>query len=244
MLTDKQLGQYEEQGFMVLTNFLREEVLEGVVSKLDRYDAEHDGQLQALGRQGISRANEIAFTANLAPKDDTLARFIASGPFVELTTQILGPNVQLYWDQSVYKRPETRREFPWHQDTGYVPTDPAHYLTCWIPLVDATIENGCVWVQAGSHKQGMVKHRPTEIGLQCYFGLDVGMPVPVKRGSIIAFSSLLFHRSGPNLTDHTRKAYVVQYSIEHAVHAVTREEFHNGPVIAHNGCAVRHLSDE
>jgi ectoine hydroxylase-related dioxygenase (phytanoyl-CoA dioxygenase family) len=44
----------------------------------------------------------------------------------------------------MYKRPEGRRESPWHQDIGYVPTDPAHYLTCWIPIVDATIENGCI----------------------------------------------------------------------------------------------------
>ena len=81
----------------------------------------------------------------------------------------------------------------------------------------------------------MVEHRPTDIGLQCYCGPDLGEPVPVIRGSIIAFSSLLFHRSGPNLSQYTRKAYVVQFSVEHSVHARTREEFRNGPVIARMG---------
>lgn len=242
MLTDNQLRQYWDQGFVVLPGFLRQNVLDEVLPRLDRYDTEYHQRLQEVGRRGISRAGEITFTANLAPKDEVLARFVSSNPFVELTTEILGPDVRLYWDQAVYKRPETRRDFPWHQDTGYVPTEPAHYLTCWIPMVDATIQNGCIWVQPGSHKQGMVEHRATEIGLQCYFGTDPGLAVPVSRGSIIAFSSLLFHRSGPNLSDHTRKAYVVQFSVDHAVHAQTREEFHNGPVIARDGRAVQAFS--
>ena len=31
-------------------------------------------------------------------------------------------------------------------------------------------------------------------------------------GSIVVFSSLTPHRTGPNLTDSTRKAYILQYA--------------------------------
>ncbi|MCY0879669.1 MAG: phytanoyl-CoA dioxygenase family protein [Firmicutes bacterium] len=238
MIASQELQQYWEQGYVVLPDCLDASVLDEVESRLDYYDADHHERLLGVGKEGISRANEIAFTANLAGKDRVLAEFVGSDPFVELATRILGPNVQLYWDQAVYKRPETAQDFPWHQDTGYVPTDPAHYLTCWIPLVDATIDNGCIWVIPGSHRQGMVTHQPTALGLQCYFGPDRGVPVPVSRGSVIAFSSLLFHRSGPNVSSQMRKAYVVQFSVEHAKHALTGEEFHNGPVIARGGRRV------
>ena len=45
-----------------------------------------------------------------------------------------------------------------------------------------------------------------------YFGEDAGDPVVVPAGSIACFSSRVFHRSGPNTTDHIRRVYVAQYS--------------------------------
>jgi hypothetical protein len=45
-----------------------------------------------------------------------------------------------------------------------------------------------------------------------YFGKDPGVPVIVPAGSIAAFSSYIFHRSGPNLTDKLRRIYLPQYS--------------------------------
>ena len=43
---------------------------------------------------------------------------------------------------------------------------------------------------------------------------DGGDPVVVRAGSIVCFSSTVFHRSGPNTTDHIRRVYVAQYSAE------------------------------
>ena len=55
------------------------------------------------------------------------------------------------------------REFPWHQDTGYTFTLPQHYLTCWTPLVDATLDNGCPWVSPRppppGHAEALVDRR-------------------------------------------------------------------------------------
>src|SRR6266516_1318619 len=47
-----------------------------------------------------------------------------------------------------------------------------------------------------------------------YFGDDPGDPVIVPAGSIACFSSTLFHRSGPNTTDHMRRVYLAQYTAE------------------------------
>ena len=63
-----------------------------------------------------------------------------------------------------------------HQDNGYVAIEPEHYLTCWLALNDATLENGCIWARPRSHLGSVVEHKPTPIGLQCYFGDDPGIP--------------------------------------------------------------------
>ena len=116
-----------------------------------------------------------------------------------------------------------------HQDNGYVAIEPEHYLTCWLALNDATLENGCIWARPRSHLGGVVEHKPTPIGLQCYFGDDPGIPVPVRQGSMIAFSSKLMHRSGPNQSSG------IQYSVEGAHSPTTGQVFNNGPLIARGG---------
>ena len=102
---------------------------------------------------------------------------------------------------------------PWHQDNGYTPLLPEEYVTCWLALDDAELDNGCLWVIPGSHRHGTVRHHggagPFRVG---HDGPETdGVPVPVTRGSVLVFSSLLMHRSGPNHTDRSRRAWILQY---------------------------------
>lgn len=241
MLTPEQLHQFAEQGFIVLENAFDPEEMDALAQRIDSITEEHNRKIASTGerQEGISRANEITFTAHLVKKDEIFQQFCAHETLVDVTTTLLGPDVSLYWEQAVYKRQETKRDFPWHQDNGYgnlAMLDP--YLTCWIALADATVENGCIWVMPGSHKGGIVEHRPTPIGLQCYFGEDPGVPVALKKGGMAVFSSMLFHRSGPNVSDTVRKGYIVQYSKTGTVNAKTGEPFRKVS-IAKNG--QRHL---
>jgi ectoine hydroxylase-related dioxygenase (phytanoyl-CoA dioxygenase family) len=130
----------------------------------------------------------------------------------EVAADLVGPDVRLYWDQAVYKKPESPKEFPWHQDNGYNFVEPQQYLTCWVPLVDATVENGCPWVVPGLHRLGTLEHWWTDAGWQCIEDPSDAVPVEVNAGSIVVFSSLTPHRTGPNLSPAVRKAYIVQYA--------------------------------
>jgi phytanoyl-CoA hydroxylase len=237
MITDAQRKQYDEMGYMIFEHLFTSDEMDAIRGIIDRYDEESERNRLKNGavKGGISIPNQINFTAKLNFKSPELQRFIADERFVGLTTSILGPDIRLYWDQSVYKRPEAKRDFPWHQDNGYVPTEPVHYMTCWLALEDSTVENGCIWVQPGSHHQGYVEHFKTEIGKVCYTGEDPGIPVELKKGSMVAFHSLLFHRSTPNNSQTTRKGYVIQYSVVGSTNPTTGAEFKNGPIIALGG---------
>ena len=238
LITAQQRQHFREQGYFILPDLFSEEEIDALTARIDPFVVAHDAQLQTIGSAGISRANEIAFTAHLAEQDPDIMRFVAQEKFVQLASALLSADeISLYWDQSVYKKPEVPRDFPWHQDNGYTPTDPAEYLTCWLALVDVTVENGCVSVLPGSHLQGLIEHQDTAIGKQCYFGPDPGAPVELKKGSVVAFSSLLFHRSGPNVSETTRKSYVIQYAAANTRHAVTGEPFKR-VVIARHGKPV------
>lgn len=236
MLTQAQLKQYQEIGYIVFENLFSAEEMDSLLPIVDELDAESERALQLAADTFNSVPNQINFTSNINFRHPALQKFIADPRFVDITTSILGPDIKLYWDQSVYKRPEAPRDFPWHQDNGYVPTEPVHYVTCWLALDDAKIENGCIWVQPASHHKGFVEHVKTPIGWVCYDGDDPGTPVELKKGSMVVFHSLLFHRSTPNLSKtNTRKAYVIQYSVDGAFNPVTKKRFQNGPLVAKDG---------
>ena len=102
----------------------------------------------------------------------------------------------------------------WDQKTRHKP-----YLTCWCTLDDVNEQNGTVYLLP--HSRGGTSHtvfdHQKEDGtndLIGYRGNDPGDPLIVPAGSIVAFSSFNFHRSGPNTTPRMRRVYLPQYSGE------------------------------
>ncbi len=144
--------------------------------------------------------------------------------WADVVLPLLGTgDARLYWEQAVSKPPQARTELPWHQDNGYTPLVPEEYVTCWLALDDAELDNGCLWVIPGSHRHGTVAHHngagPFRVG---HDGPDAdGVAVPVARGSVLVFSSLLMHRSGPNVTDRPRRAWTIQYCSAAATSALS-----------------------
>jgi ectoine hydroxylase-related dioxygenase (phytanoyl-CoA dioxygenase family) len=188
--------------------------VDALVGAIDPFERQVEEALRGMegGRFFIARADEITFTTHLVLRAEVLRRFTASALFADLGADLIGPDVRLYWDQAVYKKPGTESPFPWHQDNGYAFVEPQQYLTCWVALTDATEENGCPWVVPGLHRRGTLAHEYSDIGFVCLRDPEEAVPAPAARGSIVVFSSLTPHSTGPNRTDGVRKAYIVQFA--------------------------------
>ncbi len=213
-ITAGQHQQYDELGYFVLPNVFTHAEMDAVAAEIEQFQRRHEEALAAKGgTEGISRAGEITFTAFLAEHNDAIREFCKRPEFVAITTQFLGPDVDLYWNQSVFKGPEGSKQFPWHQDDGYTPVTPSPYLTLWLALNDATEENGTISILPKSHINGLQPHRKSAIGLICHEldDPDQGLVVPVPAGSMAVFQSLTMHKSGVNRSQGVRKAYVIQY---------------------------------
>lgn len=218
-LSADQARAFDEDGGFVLERAFDPAEIEAVRAAVDPYAAEAEAVLeQAEGRRiGISRAGEIVFSPHLVARSSLLRTFSRHPVFRGLAADLIGPDVRLYWDQLVYKKPGAPEEFPWHQDNGYTFVVPQQYLTCWVALTDATVANGCPWIVPGAHRQGTLEHRWTDLGFQCLDAPENAVPLEVSAGSIAVFSSLTPHRTGPNLTDQTRRSYILQYAPAGAV---------------------------
>ena len=149
--------------------------------------------------------------------DDAARRFAAHPVFTDLCHDLIGPDVRLYHDQAVYKKPEKPRRFPWHQDNGYNFVEPQQYLTCWVALTDATLDNGCPQIVPGLHRLGTLRHHFVDpLGWEIFEDHPDAIAAPVAAGGIVVFSSLSPHLTGPNTTASVRKAYILQYAPDRA----------------------------
>lgn len=232
LVSDQQADEYREQGGFVLENAFDPQELGDLIAELDTIEAEANAALTRLPKNqpSIARHDEIVFSAHVVERSELAKNFAMHKVFKSLARDLLGPRVRLYWDQLVYKRPGTAVEFPWHQDNGYTFVQPQQYLTCWVALTDATQQNGCPWIAPGVHHNGTLKHHWTDLGFECFREVEDAIPMPLAAGSIAVFSSLTPHRTGPNLTDSIRRAYILQYAPDGAL------------VHPHQG--ISHLADD
>lgn len=102
---------------------------------------------------------------------------------------------------------------PWHQDSGYFAEhcDTQLIITCWVPLVDTTVANGCMQILPRTHQGKVAKH---------YTGGNAGFLVikdedlpddprhaitaVCPRGGVVFMTNRTPHCSTPNTSDHIR----------------------------------------
>ena len=236
-LNDDQVRRFDTDGFFVLPDLLDADELAVVVDEVDRFEAETDAILAASqdGRILISEAGAITFTVHLVERSPAAAALSRHPTLVGMCHDLIGPDVRLYWDQAVYKKPAKPRRFPWHQDNGYTFVEPQQYLTCWVALSDATVRNGCPVVAPGLHRFGTLAHRYVDpLGFECLTDPPGAVAAEVSAGGVVVFSSLTPHLTGPNITDSVRKSYILQYAPTGAV-ALTGDPA-AGPAVAREPC--------
>ena len=224
VITDEQRELYRNEGYMILPGAIPQEMLSMLREECSYYLGYFDSIMDAKGVQteNISHRGKRYFINNRYRLSNRLWRFIFSDLMAEVVRATLGPEAYLFHEQWVVKGAEQGMKFAWHQDSGYVKWyDPSTkhrpYVTCWCTLDDVSEENGTVYLlphSRGGTKQSIMDH-VQEAGtndLVGYTGSDPGDAVIVPAGSIVAFDSFVFHRSGPNKTERMRRIYLPQYS--------------------------------
>ena len=145
---------------------------------------------------------------------------------------LVGPDII---GSSVYRiRPKLpgwdRGEVPWHQDSGYFLAHCDRHLivTCWVPLVDATLENGCLHVIPTVHKTGILRHYTEgHAGFLEVADEDLPaaepVPVPMKAGDVLLLTNLTPHASFENRTDTVRWSIDLRYQSAHVPNNIGEE---------------------
>lgn len=117
----------------------------------------------------------------------------------------------VFKDKLVFK-PPAARGFPPHQDMAFgYHRLVTRVVSCMIALDAATVENGCLEVVSGGHREGYLAGAEEEPPLECVSD-DKWIPVPLDIGDVLFFDGMLPHRSGNNLTEQPRRVFIVTFS--------------------------------
>lgn len=104
---------------------------------------------------------------------------------------------------------------PWHQDAQVhlEEADPSFILTVWLPLGEATPENGCLQVIPRVHHSGVVYWSEG-------FGLDPRqipgaevVTLPMRKGDVLLMHKLTPHCSTPNQSGRIRWSLDLRYQL-------------------------------
>jgi ectoine hydroxylase-related dioxygenase (phytanoyl-CoA dioxygenase family) len=101
------------------------------------------------------------------------------------------------------------------------PDDPSTFsqtrMSVWVPLQEATVDNGCLWVVPGSHRWGLEEFTVVDYGT-CLrklnredYAREHGIPVSVNAGDVVLFNAYTWHSSQGNVTGRVRRAFIVSY---------------------------------
>jgi phytanoyl-CoA hydroxylase len=237
-LTQQQVNTFREDGVLVAKNVLTDADFAPLIRELEDFIERRANELKAAGKIKDLAAGQPfeKRIATLFAQDESIVtgidimhmrgkaafEFLRNKNLMDAVESLIGGEITCSPIQHL--RPKVPSNVgkgnyelvPWHQDSAvtWEEADSADIVTCWIPLVDATKERGCMEVIPGQSNRGYIEHI-AEGGTQINPKL---MPSDLKpivaecpKGGVVFMTKLTPHRGLPNVSDCVRWTIDLRY---------------------------------
>ena len=222
MLTSDEIDQYHQDGYVVPRSFrLPAAVLESIKTRHAALLAQHPEFRDYCPALFNHDAGFLDYGSNRA--------------ILDRVEQLIGPDIAL-WNMSFFAKPAGNgKRTPWHQDGEYWPIRPLATCTAWLAVDDSTVENGCLWVIRGSHKDRALKAHntvhSTDVTLNQELDADAFDPtravdITLEAGQISLHDVYLLHGSEANTSPKSRRGMTIRFMPTTSVfdRAIAREK--------------------
>ncbi|XP_069117184.1 phytanoyl-CoA dioxygenase domain-containing protein 1 homolog isoform X1 [Argopecten irradians] len=237
-LSEDKIRQFFEDGYVIVENFFKPEELDPCKTAINDMLDEMAEQFLAKGKikelykeygfyerltmieRDFPGANIVLHKLGRLPQ--AFKNLWTNERLLNVVEQLIGPDIAGHpvWNLRTKTPQNEATTVPWHQDSAYLDNESYKVLqpTAWIPLIDATEQNGCMQVAHRGHKTGKVATH------QCCYGgtwyvmleedemaksLDVNIETdiktcPIPYGGMLLLNNMIPHRSLPNLSKQIR----------------------------------------
>ncbi len=230
-LQQEQIYQFYRQGVLIAPKVLSRDDLQPVIEEMASWIEQKAAHLYILGKLTDTH-RELDFTKRIAAlqlqvpdfmsdmdiyqvRGRAMHAFLSCTSLLDAVESLIGREITCSPIQHVRaKVPHDRGQgmhasVPWHQDAGVTlpEADESDILTCWIPLVDARREHGCMEVIPGVGRNQLLKHSRGDGGPMI---ADKDLPdlprlcAECPKGGVVFMNKTTPHRGLPNLSDMVR----------------------------------------
>jgi len=227
-LTEKQIQQYRENGFIVMENFLSPQELEHWRNSVNTAVEERagikipgknikTGEADGINEDSDYYAKVFDQLLNLWQTNDAMKELMIDERIGKLASQLSGADgIRIWHDQALIKRPWANPT-AWHLDTPFWSFSDRRAISIWVALDDATLENGCLFFIPGSQK--VTTFSKINIGRNMDGVFDIypqlrsmrTVAAPMKAGSCSFHNGLTVHGANANMTNGFRRAMTCAY---------------------------------
>ncbi|MDA0841839.1 MAG: phytanoyl-CoA dioxygenase family protein [Planctomycetota bacterium] len=223
-LTQDQINHFRQRGYLKVGKVLTDE-------EIEVYRREYDHEFERARQDGRFRNLAIDDTQDLQKKKEApkqmlqimqmcernihFRRLVYHDKILDMVEDLIGPNIQLFHDQALFKPARQGGAVFWHQDNGYWKCSPANLISCWLTLDDVDVSNGAMQVIPGSHLTPML-HEKSESTSALF---DIESQVDTKTavinelpaGGVMFHHCQTLHYTAPNSTDRQRRAFAIHF---------------------------------
>lgn len=218
-LTDAQIAQFHEQGYLELPNLSTPEELARMRDIYDDHFAGQEGAETGMRFDLAARESakpklpQVLDPGKFRPE---LRQTLAWANAGRVLSQLLGREPDWRGDHAILKPAGYGVATPWHQDEAYWEPELEHSsLSIWLPLQDVDERSGCMCFVPGSHRFEILPHRPIGNDPKVH-GLELDGPdpegavaVPLRAGEATVHGGRTLHFAPPNTSEVPRRAYIM-----------------------------------
>jgi len=233
-MTEDQKQSWNNSGYILIPNFVNKKFCDDMNNEvreiIKSIIPEDSAFSHAYAGEGHIAIREMKPSDNAKTIEDEISKlfrihskgifnsFIKNEKLVNLLEDILGPDIDCFLSQFIFKNPGAWGQ-PWHQDSSYFPFDKEPQVAAWLATSEATLENGCLVVLPGSHQEHLHEHLPDERKGSNYGYTEIKdhdfsheTPMTLNTGDLLLFHSFLMHKSFDNKSNFRRTAMVYHFA--------------------------------
>lgn len=216
-LTGDQLKKWEQNGCLYIPyeELTSTEVKENLIKWVDEVQnfPETKGKWMKYYEKSLKDGTKILNRIeNFLPYHKKLDELVNGKWMLELVSQLFGEEAVLYKEKINFKLPGGEGFKP-HQDVlaGWDEYGHTLHISVAICIDEANDKNGCLECALGEQKKGLLGPKFKELPNEVVDKLD-WVSYPMHPGDMIIFDSYTPHRSGPNLTETTRRMIFLTFN--------------------------------
>jgi phytanoyl-CoA hydroxylase len=225
-LTEKQISQFNENGFLVIENLLDSQLVDRLVNRIEPlFSGDFETKIypdEWHWRPGLGLPDVTREICNAWKSDLTIASVVLSEAIGRLSATLACWSGARIGQDSIWWKPCGGKEVALHQDGSYISINiiPSETMTCWIALDDTSADAGTIEYVPGSHQWVLQEtaaefHAPNQDyrSAMAYAAAQFGVLNPevvqieIPAGGCVFHHGKIWHGSGKNLrTDRVRRS--------------------------------------